>query len=143
MTLKPTNFSSLDRVKRYHQQTKHEFNRFARSPGYLDWANQPDPFRRFHGAPLISLPHLTLEEEPLSPSYEALFQEASIPSQPVTLNTLSRFFEYALSLTAWKEYIVTRSALRSNPSCGNLHPTDGCLFLGDLPQLALEPGLYH
>ena len=66
----------LDQVKAYHQQTKHEFNRFARSLGYLDWANQPDPFRRFHGAPLISLPLLQLDEEPLSPSYEALFQAA-------------------------------------------------------------------
>ena len=143
MTLEPTNLSSLDRVKRYHEQTKHEFNRFAKSLGYLDWVNQPDPFRRFHGAPLISLPLLKLDEEPLSPTYEALFQAPSIPSQPVTLPTLSRFFEYALSLTAWKEYNGTRWALRSNPSSGNLHPTEGYLFIGDLPQLSLEPGLYH
>jgi SagB-type dehydrogenase family enzyme len=135
--------SPLDQVKAYHQQTKHEFNRFAKSLGYLDWANQPDPFRRFHGAPLISLPLLTLDEEPLSPSYNVLFQASSIPSQPVTLKTLSRFFEYALSLTAWKEYNGTRWALRSNPSSGNLHPTEGYLFVGDLPQLSLEPGLYH
>ena len=133
----------LEQVKAYHQQTKHEFNRFAKSLGYLDWANQPDPFRRYHGAPLIALPLLQLDEEPFSPSYEALFQGASIPSQPVTLKTLSRFFEYALSLTAWKEYNGTRWALRSNPSSGNLHPTEGYLFIGNLPQLSLEPGLYH
>ncbi len=133
----------LDRVKGYHQQTKHEFNRFAKSLGYLDWANQPDPFRRFHDAPLISLPLLTLEEEPRSPAYEALFQDSSIPSQPVTLRTLSRFFEYALSLTAWKEYNGTRWALRSNPSSGNLHPTEGYLCIGPYQELSLEPGLYH
>ncbi len=135
--------SKLDQVKHYHQQTKHEFNRFAKSLGYLDWANQPDPFRRFHGAPLISLPLLSLDEEPLSPSYEALFEKASIPSQPITLKTLSRFLEYALSLTAWKEYNGTRWALRANPSSGNLHPTEGYLLIGDLPELSLEPGLYH
>ena len=137
---KPT---ALQQVKDYHQQTKHEFNRFAQSLGYLDWANQPDPFRRFHGAPLISLPLLTLDEDPFSPSYEGLFPGHSIPSNPVTLKTLSRFFEYALSLTAWKEYSGTRWALRSNPSSGNLHPTEGYLFIGNLPQLSLEPGLYH
>jgi SagB-type dehydrogenase family enzyme len=109
----------------------------------LDWANQPDPFRRFHGAPLISLPILQLDEEPFSPSYEALFHFPSIPPQPISLKTLSRFFEYALSLTAWKEYNGTRWALRSNPSSGNLHPTEGYLFIGNLPQLSLEPGLYH
>ena len=135
--------TALQQVKDYHQQTKHEFNRFAKSLGYLDWANQPDPFRRFHGAPLISLPLLLLDEEPFSPSYEALFQGSSNPSNPVTLKTLSRFFEYALSLTAWKEYNGTRWALRSNPSSGNLHPTEGYVFIGNLPQLSLEPGLYH
>jgi len=143
MTFDPTNLSSLDRVKHYHEQTKHEFNRFAKSLGYLDWANQPDPFRRYHGAPLASLPLLSLDEKPLSPSYEALFQASSMPSQLVTLHTLSRFFEYALSLTAWKEYNGTQWALRSNPSSGNLHPTEGYLFIGDLPPLSLEPGLYH
>ncbi len=137
---KPT---ALQQIKAYHEQTKHEFNRFAKSLGYLDWANQPDPFRRFHGAPLISLPLLTLDEEPFSPSYEALFQEASFPCQAVTLKTLSRFFEYALSLTAWKEYNGTRWALRSNPSSGNLHPTEGYVFIGDIPKLSLDPGLYH
>ena len=139
----PQTQTALQQIRTYHQQTKHEFNRYARSPGYLDWANQPDPFRRFHGAPLVSLPHLRLDEEPLSPSYETIFQASSIPSQSVTLNTLSRFFEYALSLTAWKEYNGTRWALRSNPSSGNLHPTEGYLFIGEIPQLSLEPGLYH
>ena len=139
----PKSQEHLDQVKRYHQQTKHEFNRFARSLGYLDWANQPDPFRRFEGAPFISLPRLTLHEDPPSPAYESLFNAQAIQTHPITLTTLSRFFEYALSLTAWKEYQTTRWALRSNPSSGNLHPTEGYLFVGDLPQLSLKPGLYH
>ena len=44
------------RVAHYHDATKHHFNRFARSAGHLDWATQPDPFRRFAGAPLVALP---------------------------------------------------------------------------------------
>ncbi len=39
----------------YHDRTKHAFKRFANSLGYLDWANQPNPFRRFEGAPRIHL----------------------------------------------------------------------------------------
>ncbi len=142
-TTNQKSLSLLEQVKQYHEQTKHEFKRYARSLGYLDWANQPDPFRRFHGAPLIPLPHLALDEDPLSPSYESLFHPHSIPSQPITLNTVSRFFEYGLSLTAWKAYHGTSWALRSNPSSGNLHPTEGYLFTGSLPQLAMNPGLYH
>lgn len=56
----------LDQVIHYHVRTKHHFNRYARSLGYLDWANQPDPFRRFE-AQLIPLPLLKPDEEPLSP----------------------------------------------------------------------------
>jgi len=133
----------LKQVKSYHQATKHNFNQYAPSLGYLDWANQPDPFRRFTGAPLSALPLLRLDEEPVSPFYEELFHVGRIPSQPLTLVTLSRLFEYALSITAWKEYGDTRWALRSNPSSGNLHPTEGYLFIGPTPGLSLTPGLYH
>ncbi|GJL51229.1 MAG: hypothetical protein NPIRA01_24560 [Nitrospirales bacterium] len=139
----PTPLTPLDRVKRYHQQTKHNFNHYAQSLGYMDWANQPDPFRRFEGAPLIPLPRLIPEDKPVSPHYEDLYRARTIPSQPLTIESLSRFFEYALSLTAWKEYGGNRWALRSNPSSGNLHPTEGYLFLGEFSDLPLDPGLYH
>jgi len=36
----------------YHEATKHHFQRFARSAGHLDWKTQPNPFRRYDGAPL-------------------------------------------------------------------------------------------
>ena len=45
----------LATVRAYHEQTKHHFNRFARSLGYLDWATQPNPFRTFAGAELVDL----------------------------------------------------------------------------------------
>ncbi|MDR4494663.1 MAG: SagB/ThcOx family dehydrogenase [Nitrospirales bacterium] len=139
----PDILSSLEQVTQYHHQTKHQFNQYARSLGYLDWANQPNPFRRYEGAPLIKLPLLSPEDQPVSPPYESLFSSETMPPQPLTLFSLSRFFEYALSLTAWKEYGSTRWALRSNPSSGNLHPTEGYLLIGAIPGLKLESGLYH
>src|SRR5437867_7846657 len=42
----------LEIVMRYHEETKHHFNRYARALGYMDWANQPNPFRRYEGATL-------------------------------------------------------------------------------------------
>lgn len=130
-------------VKHYHEQTKHDFNRYARALGYMDWANQPDPFRRYEGAPLYTLPLLEAGDEPVSPPYESLFSSPPIPAQPLTLNSLSRFFEYSLSITAWKEYGGNRWALRSNPSSGNLHPTEGYLLIRETAELPLKPGLYH
>ena len=49
----------FDPVLAYHQATKRHFHRFARGPGRLDWATQPDPFRRYRDALVIHLdqPH--------------------------------------------------------------------------------------
>ena len=139
----PVSTDPIDRVIRYHVQTKHHFNRYARALGYLDWANQPDPFRRFEGAPLSSLPLLTSDEEPVSPTYEAIYHPGAAACQPVTVRTLSRFFEFALALSAWKKAGDSEWALRSNPSSGNLHPTEGYLVLPQVEGLNLTPGLYH
>ncbi len=111
--------------------------------GHLDWANQPNPFRRFANAPLFPLPLLKPEEDPVSPSYEAIYQRGSVPPQPLTIRTLSRFLELALAITAWKQAGQTQWALRSNPSSGNLHPTEGYLVLPSMPGLSDGPGLYH
>ena len=112
----------VDRVIRYHIQTKHHFNRYARSLGYLDWANQPDPFRRFEGAELIPLPLLKPDEEPASPAYDAIYQRWGGSCQPVTLRSLSRFFEFALALSAWKKGRGDRSG-----RCGAIPPPAICI----------------
>jgi SagB-type dehydrogenase family enzyme len=138
-----TSIEPIDQVIRYHVQTKHHFNRYARSLGYLDWANQPDPFRRFEGAELFPLPLLKPDEAPLSPAYDAIYERGAVPCQPVSLSTLSRFFEFALALSAWKKAGESEWALRSNPSSGNLHPTEGYIVLPQIDGLSLKPGLYH
>src|SRR5262245_50965129 len=139
----PLSTDPVNRVIRYHVQTKHHFNRYARALGYLDWANQPDPFRRFEGSPLISLPLLNPNEEPASPPYDTIYQPGTVSCLPVNVRTLSRFFEFALALSAWKKAGESEWALRSNPSSGNLHPTEGYMVLPRIEGLELSPGLYH
>lgn len=142
----PTQSEQGDRVNqviRYHVQTKHHFNRYARSLGYLDWANQPDPFRRFEGAQLISLPLLKSDEEPLSPAYDEIYERGAVACQPVSLRTLSRFFEFALALSAWKKAGESEWALRMNPSSGNLHPTEAYVIVPWIDGGNLASGLYH
>ena len=135
--------SQLEAVMRYHERTKHHFNRFAAGPGELDWANQPDPFRRYAGAALTRLPILGPEEEPVSPAYESLYVRGAVPSAPPSLRMLSRLLEYALALSAWKQAGGTRWALRVNPSSGNLHPTEGYVLVGGIAELGSSPGLFH
>jgi hypothetical protein len=114
-----------DLVFHYHDQTKHDYYRYAASLGHLDWDNQPDPFRRFIGSRLISLPftevHPALE-------YDQLYSQR-IQAHPVSVETISALFYYSLALSAWKQYQDTSWALRVNPSSGNLHPTEGYLVI--------------
>ena len=139
--------SELEAVMRYHERTKHHFNRYAVGPGELDLANQPDPFRRYAGAVLTRLPVLGPEEEPVSPAYGSLYARGAdlhvrgaVPGAPLNLRTLSRLLEYALALSAWKQAGGTRWALRVNPSSGNLHPTEGYVLIGGIAEPGASPG---
>jgi SagB-type dehydrogenase family enzyme len=112
---------------RYHEATKHYFSRFARSLGYLDWATQPDPFRRFTGAPYVEL-----SREAVAPGvpYDALFTR-STSSVPIDGVSIADWLRCAMGLSAWKQYQSSRWALRVNPSSGNLHPTEAYLVSAD------------
>ncbi|MCL4692342.1 MAG: SagB/ThcOx family dehydrogenase [Candidatus Hydrogenedentes bacterium] len=123
----------------YHEATKHHFHRSARSLGYMDWANQPDPFRRYAGAPLIRLP---LHDADETPPYESLYTYGTSP-RAVTAESLGLFLECSLAISAWKEFQGNRWALRSNPSSGNLHPTEGYLVAGPVDGISDAPAVYH
>ncbi len=107
----------------YHHATKHAFGRFSRSPGYLDWANQPNPFRRFAGAELLSLPRTPRP----SVAMVADLYSGQVPPSAVAVDTIGEFLRCSLGLSAWKVYGASRWALRVNPSSGNLHPTEAYL----------------
>ncbi len=135
-----TTMDDFEVALRYHEATKHHPHRYARSLGYLDWATQPDPFRRYAGAPCVPL---LLAKAAAAPSYDALYESGAIAPQAVCLETISEFFQYSLALSAWKEYQGTRWALRINPSSGNLHPTEGYLAVGSIQRLSDPAGVFH
>lgn len=134
-----TTTDTVERIRRYHRQSKHTPNAYAPGPGFLDWDAQPDPFRRYSGAPLIPLPLFTPEEVP---SWAQIHQESCAPA-PLTRAYLARFLELSLGLSAWKTTGAERWALRNNPSSGNLHPTEGYLLLWQAVDDQLPPGVYH
>src|SRR5712675_1886545 len=45
-----------DRLFAYHQATKHTYHSVRLNAHFLDWKNQPSPFRIYEGAPNIMLP---------------------------------------------------------------------------------------
>ncbi len=133
-----TRAGGLDQVLRYHQRTTHHPGRSAPGPGFLDWANQPEPFRTYQGAERLELP---LAGDELAASWSSLHQPGAILPRACNRASLGAFFELALGLTAWKEHHGSRWALRANPSSGNLHPTEGYALLAGVP--GAPAGLYH
>jgi len=114
---------------RYHDSTKHHFSRFAPSLGYLDWATQPNPFRRYDGAVVRELPRASLATTvPYTALYDPPSQrvdEASgLVPQAIDHGSIGEFLRCSMGLSAWKQHGQSRWALRVNPSSGNLHPTE-------------------
>ena len=132
--------SDEESVVAYHERTKHHYHRYAASLGYLDWAKQPDPFRRYDGSPLVSLP---MPAEGRGLPFWKLYARDSVTPAPLSVESVSLFLRYALSLTAWKQFQGASWPLRANPSSGNLHPTEGYVLLPSMQRLHNRPGVYH
>ena len=95
----------------YHERTKHQPQRYAASLGYLDWATQPDPFRRFAGAPLHRLPAAST----VGPDYGDIHESGRLDPEPLDLSFVDRLFYWSLALSAWKSIPGSTWSLRDNP----------------------------
>ena len=131
---------ALQQVLEYHEITKHHFQGYARGPGYLDWATQPNPFRRYQGTRRVPLKKIPATAEPL---YDDTWVQGQIPPAPATLQTISQLFYDSLAISAWKSTGESRWALRVNPSSGNLHPTESYLICGPIEGLCDRPVVCH
>jgi SagB-type dehydrogenase family enzyme len=136
----PTDPDAVDDIIAYHDRTKHHPERYALGPGGLDWATQPDPFRRFAGSPVLKLP---LADRDDTPAAAILFGTGAAPPRPFTFDALGLFFELSMGLSARKEIPGMSWYLRMNPSSGNLHPTEAYAVLPALEWLPGGAGVYH
>jgi SagB-type dehydrogenase family enzyme len=127
-------------IFRYHEETKHHFDRFARSQGRLDWTTQPHPFRYYLGAPVFDLLHRSAWPDV---PYGALYEPESLGRAVVNAATIGDFLRHALGLSAWKHGAGERWSLRVNPSSGNLHPTECYLVTGPIDGWSSRGGVYH
>ncbi|MCI0500011.1 MAG: SagB/ThcOx family dehydrogenase, partial [Planctomycetales bacterium] len=134
----PMTDRTVEEIIGYHEATKHHYDRYARSPGYMDWENQPNPFRFYEETRVIPLP--LLKKDPHA-GHQDLYERNNNHPKEFTIATIAGFLELSLGLSAWKAVGKSRWSLRMNPSSGNLHPTEAHLVL---PQLEpVEAGVYH
>ena len=131
--------SISQQIIRYHEETKHHYDRYARSAGSMDWDNQPNPFRFYEDTKSLGLPFLKKDPPAL---YADLYRRDNNPSREFRIVNIAGFLELSLGLSAWKAAGESQWSLRMNPSSGNLHPTEAHLILP--PRIeGLEGGIYH
>ena len=128
-------------VLAYHEASKHDYQRYAAGPPELDWDSQPDPFRRFAGAPLVGLERHEPDEG--RPYYEETFCAGRVRARSLELASLSQLLFDSLALSGAKRYDESRWTLRCNPSSGNLHPTEAYVIAPALPGLGASAFVAH
>jgi SagB-type dehydrogenase family enzyme len=136
--------AETDRLYAYHAATKHTYASVHGSGWSLDWKNQPNPFRRYDGAPRTELPPpAPLPKLPASACMSGLADEADHAWPERALPLISSLLHHSMAVSAWKQVLGTdvRYSLRVNPSSGNLHPTETWLALRGFTDV--EDGLYH
>ncbi|KAG8391645.1 hypothetical protein BUALT_Bualt01G0208900 [Buddleja alternifolia] len=135
---------STQETLKYHNQTKHSFTNYARGPHGLDWANQPNPFRRYLAAPLLPLTHPTptSTNDQNAPPYPSVFISPP-PPKPLSKTAISELFYNSLALSAWKSTGFSTWSLRVNPSSGNLHPTEAYIISPPVDSLSEHPFVAH
>jgi SagB-type dehydrogenase family enzyme len=137
---------NTERLFAYHQATKHSYQSVRLDAHFLDWKNQPNPFRIYEGAPTIALPP--------DPDFSKVGTFAAIaalddhPAKadkeiPLDVAWLSRLLWHSMAISAWKKVPGSgnRYSLRVNPSSGNLHPTETYVALRGIGDIG--DGLYH
>src|SRR2546428_11624209 len=91
----PSEPRSAPAVLEYHERSKHRLGHYAPGPGGLDWANQPNAFREFDGAPRIELP---LSAAELPTRYDNVRRGALPVPSVFDRRNIGILFELALGL---------------------------------------------
>ncbi len=130
---------NLQTVFTYHEETKHAHHKYARSLGFMDWANQPNPYRAYKGALHVELP-ITLQNP--TPPYHLIFGD-EIPSAPLLCQSVSQLMQFSMGISAMKSDGVNEWALRCNASSGNLHPSEAYLILPPIQNIHTHTTISH
>ena len=125
----------------YHNGTKHSYESIRANRHYLDWDNQPIPFKIYSALEPIPLPQqisstgMTALEA--IATAEAAKKDQAVPS----LQTLAEILYLSAGVTRRRGYPGGEILFRAAACTGALYHIDLYLVCGDLPDL--PAGVYH
>ena len=94
-------------IIRYHEETKHHYDRYARSADYMDWDNQPNPFRIYKATQSYGLPFL--KKDPAA-RYADLYRRDNNSARGITRQPSQAFLSYR-----WDYRLGKRREARNGP----------------------------
>jgi SagB-type dehydrogenase family enzyme len=124
----------------YHEQTKHSYQSVRSSRHFLDWANQPVPFKRYVGLPQVALPpprRGPAGVEAFSAMMTPPAQEAPAPE----VQDLADLLFFSAGVTRRRQGAGGEILFRAASCTGALYEIDLYVACGDMP--GLDAGLYH
>jgi len=131
----------IDLAWRYHDFTKHSYWSIRTSPHYLDWSNQPSPFKIYPSIDPIALPvEFKLTGAAALDAAASRGVEASGEIYP-TIEQLASLLLYSAGVTKEKKYSGGSFYFRAAACAGALYPTEVYIVCADLD--GLPAGVYH
>jgi SagB-type dehydrogenase family enzyme len=126
---------------KYHDFTKHSYSSIRADRHYLDWGNQPSPFKIYPDIEPTPLPRSLVQT--LAPALDVVAStrtEFAGGKRP-DLHRLASILYYSAGVTRHKTYPGGELYFRAAACAGALYPTEIYVVCGDLDGLAA--GVYH
>jgi SagB-type dehydrogenase family enzyme len=130
----------LDAAWSYHNATKHSYASVRTGGHYLDWANQPAPFKIYPSLDPIPLPR----EWPQSgvAALSAIAETAAAGGSALpSMTALAQLLHFSAGITRRRTFSGGELYFRAAACTGALYEVELYLVCGELPDLSA--GVYH
>jgi SagB-type dehydrogenase family enzyme len=125
---------------RYHNLTKHSPQSIRADRHFLDWSNQPYPFKIYSSIEPMPLPRSLVQT--LAPALEITDPTAGLTgTRKPDLARLASILYYSAGVTKQKTYPGGELFFRAAACAGALYPTELYVMCGELE--GLPAGVYH
>ncbi|MBI4469649.1 MAG: SagB/ThcOx family dehydrogenase [Acidobacteria bacterium] len=126
---------------KYHEATKHSYWSVRSGSHYLDWPNQPIPFKLYQGLDHLALP--PVPEPAGRPVFELMSGAQRIADREVwpDMETLARLLHWSAGITRRRKYPGGEMLFRAAACTGALYEVELYIVCGDIG--GLPAGVYH
>ncbi|HEU4346006.1 MAG TPA: SagB/ThcOx family dehydrogenase [Candidatus Binatia bacterium] len=125
----------------YHNGSKHSYQSIRSSRHYLDWENQPIPFKIYPDLVPIPLPQHLSSSGIAALDAISMPEAAALPEVVPSIQTLAEMLFLSAGITKRRSHPGGEMLFRAAACTGALYHIDLYLICGELADL--EAGIYH